>query len=272
MQVAERQRKIVCGVEPRLAADASSANRLIEASLPAKRTWMKYERAQRFVGCNKLLRRLTIGVFARLELLILGGHKNLETLSRIKRCRRDAESLLTGNEAFLLYSLAQAQCGLNGAMAELGVYQGSSAQIICEAKKGRPLYLFDTFAGLPDPGLNETGFLMKGQFSASLPKVKKLLRAYENVSFYPGEFPKSAADIPAARFSFVHLDADLYSSTLAGLEYFYPRMLPGGIIATHDYSTLPGVARALVEFVSERRTAAIIELPTTQAMIVVRDI
>jgi O-methyltransferase len=236
-----------------------------------KRTWMKYERAQRMVGCNRLLRRLTIGVFARLELMILGGHKNLETLSRIKRCRKDAESLLTGNEAFLLYSLAQAQGGLDGAMAELGVFQGSSAQIICEAKKDRPLYLFDTFAGLPDPGRNETGFLKKGQFYASLPKVQRLLRAYDKVSFYPGEFPNSAANIPVTRFSFVHLDADLYSSTLAGLEYFYPRMLPGGIIMTHDYSTLPGVARAFAEFISERQAAAIIELPTTQAMIVVRD-
>ena len=129
-------------------------------------------------------------------------------------------------------------------MAELGVFQGSSAQIICEAKKSRPLYLFDTFAGMPDPGPNETDFLKKGQFAAGLPRVKNLLRGYDNVTFCPGEFPKSAASLPPARFSFVHLDADLYSSTLAGLEYFYPRMLPGGIIITHDYSTLPGVARA----------------------------
>ncbi len=271
MQAAERQRKTLSSVEFRSAASASFTNCPAEAPLQAKRTWMKYERAQRLVGCNRILRRLTVGVFARLELLILGGHKNLETLSRIKRCRKDAESLLTGNEAFLLYSLAQAQSGLNGAMAELGVFQGSSAQIICEAKKSRPLYLFDTFAGLPEPGLNETGFLRKGQFSAGLSGVKKLLRAYDNVTFYPGEFPKSAANIPPARFSFVHLDADLYSSTLAGLEYFYPRMLSGGIIVTHDYSTLPGVARALAEFVSKRSAASIIELPTTQAMIVVRD-
>ena len=181
-----------------------------------------------FVGCNKLLRRLTIGVFARLELLILGGHKNHETLSKIKRCRRDAESLLTGNEAFFLYSLAQAQCGLNGAMAELGVFQGSSAQIICEAKKESPtLFVRHLRGDCRIRDRNETDFLKKGQFSAGLPKVKNLLRAYNNVTFYPGEFPKSAANISPARFSFIHLDVDLYSSTLAGLEYFYPRMLPG---------------------------------------------
>jgi len=44
-------------------------------------------------------------------------------------------------------------------------------------------------------------------------------------------------------------------------------MVPGGIIIVHDYSTLPGVARALAEFLSKRRER-VIELSTTQAMIV----
>src|SRR5579863_7790867 len=110
---------------------------------------MNYARAQRTVSRSKILRRLTIGVFARLELLILSGHKDRATLHKIRLCRRDAESLLTGNEAFLLCSLARAQRCLDGAMAELGVYEGSSARIMCEAKDDRPIYLFDTFSGLP---------------------------------------------------------------------------------------------------------------------------
>ena len=112
---------------------------------------MNYERAQRIVSRNRLLRRLTIGFFAQLELLLLSGHKDRATLANIRRCRRKSESLLTGNEAFLLYSLAAAQRGFGCAMAELGVYQGSSARIICEAKGQSPLHLFDTFSGLPEP-------------------------------------------------------------------------------------------------------------------------
>jgi O-methyltransferase len=231
------------------------------------RTWMKYERAQGLVSHSKFLRRLTIGIFARLELLILKGHKNHTTLAKIRRCRRHAESLLTGNEAFLLHSLAHAQRGLDGAMAELGVYQGSSARIICEAKADCPLYLFDTFAGLPEPSEDETRMLRQGQYAASLSAVRSLLHTYNNVHFHPGVFPQSANEIDSVRFTLVHLDADLYASTLAGLEFFYPRMVPGGIIIVHDYSTLPGVARALAEYLSERRER-VIELPTTQAMIV----
>src|SRR5258706_14224982 len=63
------------------------------------RTWMNYARAQHTVGHSRLLRRLTIGFFARLELLVLSGHKDRSTLRKIQRCRRDAETLLTGSEA-----------------------------------------------------------------------------------------------------------------------------------------------------------------------------
>src|SRR5262249_22120372 len=155
------------------------------------------------------------------------------TLSSIRRCRREAESLLTANEAFFLFSLARAQSGLDGAMAELGVYQGSSAQIICEAKQDRRLYLFDTFFGLPEPGKGEKRMLRRGQFAAGLPAVRALLGGYGNVRFCPGVFPQSATAACGDRFTLVHLDADLYAATLAGLEFFYPRMVPGGIIIAH---------------------------------------
>jgi O-methyltransferase len=257
-------------MSPGQAAASAQTARPCAAEEQLRRGWMKYERAQRTVGGSRILRRLTIGIFARLELLLLRGHKSAATLSKIRRCRRDAESLLTGNEAFFLYSLARAQSGLEGSMAEVGVYQGSSAQLICEAKDDDCfLHLFDTFTGLPEPDELEARLLRPGQYSASLTAVQTLLGAYTNVRTHPGVFPQTAAGLSGVRFSLVHLDADLYSSTLAGLEFFYPRMVPGGIIIAHDYSTLPGVALAFADFLSGR-PEAVIELPTTQAMIVVR--
>ena len=249
-----------------LGLDVSTSTRT--AGLP-HRAWMNYARSQRVVSRSKLLRRLTVGIFARLELLILSGHKDRITLEKIRLCRRSAESLLTGNEAFLLWSLARAQRGLDGAMAELGVYEGSSAQIMCEAKHDRPIYLFDTFAGLPQPDQSEDRLLRRGQYSASLWAVRNLLGHYANVHFRPGLFPHSTDGIDGVRFSLVHLDSDLYSSTLAGLEFFYPRMVPGGIIIAHDYSTLPGVSQAFADFLGHEQES-VIELPTTQAMVVAR--
>ncbi len=67
--------------------------------------------------------------------------------------------------------------------------------------------------------------------------------------------------LPERRFSFVHLDVDLYESTLAGLEYFYPRLIPGGVILSHDYSILAGVKKAFEDFCMTNRNAPCNFLP-----------
>lgn len=56
----------------------------------------------------------------------------------------------------------------------------------------------------------------------------------EKIKICKGYFPHSANGIEE-NWCFVNLDADLYEPTLAGLEYFYPRMHDGGIILVHDY-------------------------------------
>lgn len=214
-----------------------------------------------------MFRSLSIGLFARLELAVLAGHKDAAVLTAIKTARRRRESLLSGNEAFTVFSLARAQCGLDGDMAEVGVYQGSSAKIICAANGGKRLHLFDTFAGLPKPSATEQGRLREGFYAASLASVRLFLSDHQNVTFHPGVFPATAALCAETRFSFVHLDVDLHASTLSCLEFFYPRMVPGGIILSHDFSYLEGVRAAFTEFLASRRES-LIELPSSQAMLV----
>lgn len=68
-------------------------------------------------------------------------------------------------------------------------------------------------------------------------------------------------------YSFCHFDVDLYEGTLACLRYFYDRMLPGGIMLSHDYGLLAGVEAAFTEFFADK-PERVIELPTTQCMVV----
>jgi O-methyltransferase len=59
------------------------------------------------------------------------------------------------------------------------------------------------------------------------------------------------ANWPTGQLSLVNLDADLYNPTKKGLEYFYPRLSPGGVIIVHDYNfKWPGIKKAVDEFVS----------------------
>jgi hypothetical protein len=51
------------------------------------------------------------------------------------------------------------------------------------------------------------------------------------------------------------------------LEFFYPRLLRGGIIVSHDFATARGVREATEGFFKDL-PEPVIELPEDQAMIV----
>lgn len=228
---------------------------------------MRNEAMRRFIGRNKIARTLTFGMQNILQTRLLSGHKHPETLGRLRDCRKRAHSLLSADESFIVHEIASAQSRLPGDFAEFGVYRGASAHLIGSVKGARRLHLFDTFDGLPDMGGKDEPVFHKGQFTGTLNAVRDLMRNIPDVAFHQGMFPDSTAGLEQLRFSFVHLDVDLHDATLAGLRYFYPRMVPGGIILTHDYSIVDGVRRAFRTFLADR-PEGVIELPTTQAMIV----
>lgn len=166
---------------------------------------------------------------------------------------REFASLQRFDERYNLWSLARSVAHLPGAFAEVGVYRGGSALILCAAKDQAHLHLFDTFGGMPQVDPAKDGAFRTGDFAdCSLAQVKAFLKGFENVHFHAGVFPEAApVELkPQPSFKFVHLDVDLHRSTSAALEWFYPRLVRGGIIVAHDYSdvTVPGVKRAFDEF------------------------
>jgi len=191
-------------------------------------------------------------------------------LRRIFQSRRHGRMLIPPLEAGQLLSLVRSTSKLGGSMAELGVFRGGSARLIAESDASRPLHLFDTFAGLPTPAAGDTalgaGNFQAGQFACSLDDVRAYLGVRPNLHFHQGLFPASAAGCEDLRFSFVHVDVDLYDSSRAALEFFWPRMIPGGVLLSHDYLTCAGPHRAISEFFANRQEV-VIELPGDQAVI-----
>ena len=231
--------------------------------------WMRNERMRRAMARNQNLRRVFMGTANRLQMMMLSGHKSPGTLATLRHARSAGEALLSPDELFVLHQLGRAQSALEGDFAEFGVYDGCSARLLCEVKGDRALHLFDTFGGLPVPAANEDRVFAEGHFAAGLDNVRHRLSAYGNVHLYPGFFPQTSIGLEDRRFSLLHLDVDLEESTIAGLEFFYQRMVPGGIIITHDYSIIPGVACAFDRFLIDK-PETMIELPTTQAMLIKR--
>ena len=175
--------------------------------------------------------------------------------------------LLFDNEAYQIFMAVKRTERIPGDIAEVGVYKGGSAKLICEANNGRMLHLFDTFQGLPNVGNIDKPQFCEGQFAVSFEEVKKYLNTYDNVHFYVGLFPDTAVPVMRKNFSFVHLDVDTYESTTNCLEFFYPRMSKGGIILSHDYITAAGVRKAFDEFFQDK-PEPLIEMSGSQCLVV----
>ena len=144
-----------------------------------------------------------------------------------------------------------------GCFAELGVYKGESARLIHLMDKSRTFHLFDTFDGLPDADLKlETGeaatYTNVNFKDTSIKKVLKYIDGdSEKIFIHAGYFPETTMELKNEVFAFVSIDADLYKPTLAGLNFFYPRLSPGGVIFIHDYTyKWEGLKKAVDEFCS----------------------
>jgi O-methyltransferase len=188
------------------------------------------------------------------------------TYRLIRQTRQETSMVLLDSEAFSICAQVRGTAKVPGDIAEVGVYQGGSARLICEEKCERALHLFDTFDGLPPASEWDPKF-REGGFASSLEKVQDYLRPFPQVHFHKGLFPESARGLDGLRFSFVHLDVDLYQSTLSGLQWFYPRLNRGGVLISHDYTIARGVRKAFDEFFIDK-PECLIELSGSQVAFV----
>jgi hypothetical protein len=127
-----------------------------------------------------------------------------------------------------------------GCAAEGGVYQGEFAKEINRVFSEAKLYLFDTFTGFDERDLDIERDNAYSAFDAGHLKNTGERLVIDKLP-YPdmcvirkGYFPETSQGIDE-KFCFVSLDFDLYKPTLAGLEFFVPRMVRGGVVLIHDY-------------------------------------
>jgi predicted O-methyltransferase YrrM len=189
--------------------------------------------------------------------------------------RRSGRVTVSPDRCYILYQLSRRSLLLDGEMAECGVYVGSTALLLCHvlrsAAKPPRLHLFDTFEGMPEtePGRD---YHRKGDFSdTSLAGVKERLRGNDFCEFHQGVIPESFREVEDVdAYSFVHIDVDIYDSTLECCRWFWPRLRSGGALVCDDYGFYPyrHAAKAAVDdfFKGEREVP--IALPTGQAVVI----
>lgn len=147
-----------------------------------------------------------------------------------------------------------------GNVAEVGVYKGDFAKRLNTIFNDRRLYLFDTFEGFTQQDITveqQNGFSNGNQdFSdTSIRLVESKMPYPQNCIFQKGYFPQTAEGIND-QFCFVSLDADLFLPIYEGLNFFYPRLQPGGYIFIHDFNNdqYKGARKAVQQFCKENHT------------------
>lgn len=178
---------------------------------------------------------------------------------------------------YALVQLFRQTLPLPGLVAECGCFRGLSSYLLCSTLKaaddrfnGHGYRIFDSFAGLsaPQPEDSIEGddpaakrlrkMTQPGSFAASLQTVKDNLGEFPQIEYFPGWIPEAFPDEPDARYRFVHVDVDIYQPTRDCFEYFYSRLVPGGMMVSDDYDW-PGARKAIEEFCARNG----VELKTT---------
>jgi len=145
-------------------------------------------------------------------------------------------------------------CPAEGLCMEFGVATGNTISMIAdELGPDRIVHGFDSFEGLPE---NWGGHVeRRGAFGrkGTLPKVPA------NVVLHPGWFDETVPAFAAAHpgpAAFIHLDADLYSSTRTVLDALSDRIVPGTVMLFDEYFNYPNWQnhefKAWQEFTAER--------------------
>jgi hypothetical protein len=121
-----------------------------------------------------------------------------------------------------------------GMALEFGVGEGTTLRIIAEQMSGRGVFGFDVFSGLPEAWRSD--FPVGAFAQDELPEVPG---AELVVGLFDDTLPGFLAEHPGP-VAFLHLDADLYSSTRTVLSALGDRLRAGSVIVFDEYFNYPG--------------------------------
>jgi O-methyltransferase len=155
-----------------------------------------------------------------------------------------------------LWSLVGELRDVPGSILEVGVWRGGTGAVMAARAAGLgiedPVYLCDTWRGVVKTGPVDT-YYDDGKHEDASPEMVERLAAQlglRNVQLLQGVFPDETGDrIADRRFRMCHCDVDVYRSARDVLEWVWPRLSPGGVVAFDDYGfpACPGVTKLVDE-------------------------
>ena len=197
--------------------------------------------------------------------------------TRWRRCSNGTMTMYTN--AVLAFNAVQRleDTSVHGAIVEAGVYRGGMSCYMALAQRStklRPMWLFDTFEGMPAPTVEDDtrtheAFRRATDGGAkwcygSLDTVRHVVEQQaavpaDIISYVKGKVEDTlynqSTRLPH-RIALLRLDTDFYTSTKAELEVLWPLLSPGGWLYIDDYAAWGGARRAVDEWLAARNWTA----------------
>lgn len=193
-------------------------------------------------------------------------------LAALELCR--SVSMTSIERLYALYQAARyvASARVPGAFVECGVWKGGSVMMMVMALIGvgvfdRDIYLFDTFAGMPEAtgkDIDHTGQDMRtvmrtnpGWLKAGMDEVRanlaKTRYPTERFHLVPGNVLETVPQGAPETIALLRLDTDWHKSSQHELAHLFPRLSPRGVLIIDDYGHFRGVREAVDEFLAAQK-------------------
>lgn len=136
--------------------------------------------------------------------------------------------------------------------AEIGVWKGKFAAVLCHANPRLKLICVDPWSVQPD---YLSAWNTKENMDYSYMKARKKLAAYD-IRFIRKTSVDAAKEIPDGSLDFVYIDGNhRYENVAQDILAWVPKVRTGGVVSGHDYLTEPknhtGVEQAVKDYTTE---------------------
>lgn len=173
---------------------------------------------------------------------------------------------------------------LDGDFIECGVNKGFHSSAIMSFldwnRLGKSFYLLDTFNGIDERFLTteevangkielNRKVIASGGYELNIESVVRNFAEWQRVHVIRGSVPETLPQVPSQKVAFLHLDMNCAIPEEAAAEFFWDRLVPGGIILLDDYAYRGyGAQKVALDLFAGRKGVMVLSLPTGQGLMI----
>lgn len=173
---------------------------------------------------------------------------------------------------------AQHAKNLEGDFVDCGVHTGIFARSVMHfidfKKTGKKYYLLDTFEGLSEKystpeEITRNQKMNYDNRSDIYEQVKETFKDF-NVDIIKGAVPETLPRVTSEKICFLSLDMNCVGPERGALQYFWDKMVPGGIIVLDDYGYANSTndQKKMHDEFAKSKGVMVLSLPTCQGIII----